>query len=103
MTDTSLAKLKDISCQLPALLLGVSAATSRELWWMNQEWLELRWGCTIDQKLAAVCTDQCFGEACWHPSGTLRPYDGGNKHLRNVGQLLRDYTAPYSRKLSSTY
>jgi hypothetical protein len=37
MTDTSLAKLKDISCQLPALLLGVSAATSRELWWMNQE------------------------------------------------------------------
>jgi hypothetical protein len=39
----------------------------------------------------------------WYPSGTLRPYDGGNKHLRNVGQLLRDYTAPYSRKLSSTY
>jgi hypothetical protein len=34
--DTSSAKFKDISCQLPALLLDISAAT-RELWSMNQE------------------------------------------------------------------
>jgi len=34
--DTSSAKFNDISRQLPASLLGVSAAT-RELWWMNQE------------------------------------------------------------------
>jgi hypothetical protein len=27
---------------------------SRELWWMNQEWLELRWGSTKDKKRAAV-------------------------------------------------
>jgi hypothetical protein len=24
---------------------------ARELWWMNQEWLELRWGHTIDQSV----------------------------------------------------
>jgi hypothetical protein len=31
------------------------------------------------------------------------PYrpDGGRKHLWNVGQLLRDYTAQYPRRLSS--
>jgi hypothetical protein len=33
--DTSSAKFKDISSQLPASLLDVSVAT-RELWWMNQ-------------------------------------------------------------------
>jgi hypothetical protein len=34
-------------------LLGVSAAT-REVCWMNHEWLELRWGRTKDQKMVAV-------------------------------------------------
>jgi hypothetical protein len=53
MTDTSLAKFNDISCQLPALLLG-SFAAIRELWWMNWERLELRWGHAIDQKMATV-------------------------------------------------
>jgi hypothetical protein len=47
------AKLKDISCQLPASLLDVSAAM-REHWWMNQEGLELRLGHTIDQKVTIV-------------------------------------------------
>jgi hypothetical protein len=32
--DTTAAKFKDISCQLPALLLNISA-TTREHWWMN--------------------------------------------------------------------
>jgi hypothetical protein len=30
---------------------------------------------------------------------SLRVDDGGNKHLLNVGQLLGDYTAQYSRSL----
>jgi hypothetical protein len=51
--DTSSAKFKGISSQLRASLLGVCAET-KELWWMNQEWLQLRWGGTVDQKLAAV-------------------------------------------------
>jgi hypothetical protein len=56
------SKFKDVSCQLPALLLDVSAET-RELWWIYQEWLELRWGCTVDQKMAAV-----HGHFVWyHP------------------------------------
>jgi hypothetical protein len=33
-----------------------------ELWWMNQEWLELRWGRTIDQKWP-----QCKAALCLHP------------------------------------
>jgi hypothetical protein len=53
MTDTSLAKFNDISCQLSASLLGSVAAT-RELWRMNWERLELRWGRAVDQKVAAV-------------------------------------------------
>jgi hypothetical protein len=39
--DISSAKFKDISRELPVSLLGVSA-TTRELWWIHQEWLELR-------------------------------------------------------------
>jgi hypothetical protein len=39
--DNSLAKFKDISCQLHASLLSVSAVI-RELWLMNQELLEFR-------------------------------------------------------------
>jgi hypothetical protein len=35
-SDTSSDKFKDISHQLSASLLDVSAVT-RELWWMNQE------------------------------------------------------------------
>jgi hypothetical protein len=34
--DTVLAKFEEISCQLPVLLLDVSAATG-EHWWMSQE------------------------------------------------------------------
>jgi hypothetical protein len=30
---------------------------SRELWWMNLEWLELKWGGTIDQKMVAIAWD----------------------------------------------
>jgi hypothetical protein len=33
--------------------------------------------------------------------GTHRP-DEGSKHFRNVGKLLRDYTAYYPRRLSSS-
>jgi hypothetical protein len=29
---------------------------------------------------------------------TYRPDDGGSKHLWNVGQFLRDYTAQQSRR-----
>jgi hypothetical protein len=29
---------------------------ARELWWMNQEWLDLRWGSAVDQKWS-----QCRG------------------------------------------
>jgi hypothetical protein len=38
---------------LPTSLLRVSAA-KKCLWWMNEEWSELRWGRTIDQEMAAV-------------------------------------------------
>jgi hypothetical protein len=30
-----------------------------------------------------------------------RPDDGGSTHLKNIGQLLRDFTAQYPRRLSS--
>jgi hypothetical protein len=53
--DISSAKFTAISCQVTRdSLLGVSAVLARELWWMNQELLELRWGRKIDQKMAAV-------------------------------------------------
>jgi hypothetical protein len=55
------AKLMDICCQSSSQLcywmsLLVSA---RELWWMNQEWLELRWGHTVNQKMATVLGTVC--------------------------------------------
>jgi len=53
MTDTTSAKFKVIAHKHTASLLNVSAAT-RELWWMNQEWLELRWGPAIEQKITGV-------------------------------------------------
>jgi hypothetical protein len=34
------------------------------------------------------------------PTFQIRLDDGGSKHLWNVGQLLRDYTAQYPRRLS---
>jgi hypothetical protein len=44
-----------------------------------------------------VKVDRFFRSAyCFHHQG-----DGGSKHLWNVGELLRDYTAQYSRRLSS--
>jgi hypothetical protein len=59
--DNTSAKFKDSSRQLPASLLGVSAAT-RALWWTTQERLELRWGRTNDKNMVAVpgmlCTIQ---------------------------------------------
>jgi hypothetical protein len=39
---------------LPSSLLDLCCNENRELWWMNRELLELRWGSTIDQKVAAV-------------------------------------------------
>jgi hypothetical protein len=47
------AKFKEISRQLPVSLLRVSAAT-RELWWTIQNRLELRWGRTMNHKIAAA-------------------------------------------------
>jgi hypothetical protein len=57
--DILSTKFKDISCQFSASLLGICAAT-RELWWINHEWLELRWRCRIDQKMAAVHRMLCM-------------------------------------------
>jgi hypothetical protein len=51
--DTSSAKFEDFSGPIRDSLLEVSAA-NRVLWLMNQECLELRWECTVDQKMAAV-------------------------------------------------
>jgi hypothetical protein len=51
--DTMSAKFMDISRQIPAPLLGVSAA-NRELWRMSKKWLDLIWGLTIDKKMSAV-------------------------------------------------
>jgi hypothetical protein len=45
--DITVDKFKNISLQFSASLLSASAVT-RQLWWMNQEWLELRWRRTID-------------------------------------------------------
>jgi hypothetical protein len=45
---TSPSKRTEISRQLSASLLGVSA-TTRRLWWMNHKLLELRWGRTINK------------------------------------------------------
>jgi hypothetical protein len=43
--------LKTISRQMSsASLLDVSAVIARELWWMNQKSLELKWGRARDQK-----------------------------------------------------
>jgi hypothetical protein len=47
-----------------------------------------------------VEVDRSFGAAC---CGDGRPDDGFKKHLRNVGQLLRDYTAQYSTIFSSSF
>jgi hypothetical protein len=49
--DTSPAKFEDFSGQIRDSVLEVSAANR---WLMNQECLELRWECTVDQKMAAV-------------------------------------------------
>jgi hypothetical protein len=49
--DTTPAKFKFFFCQL--------SAAAKERCWMNQEWLELRWRCTKDQKMAAVHWTVC--------------------------------------------
>jgi hypothetical protein len=67
--DTSWSKFKDVSRQLYASLLDVSAAT-REFWWMNQELLKLRWGHSIDQKMAAV-----HGALCRIPARNSKQQD----------------------------
>jgi hypothetical protein len=51
--ETPSAEFKDISRQLPTLLVGVSAE-SRQLWWLNQDLLELRCGYTMYHKMAVV-------------------------------------------------
>jgi hypothetical protein len=58
-----LAKLRDIPCQLHALLLDVSA-TTRKHWWMTHKRLELRWRRTIHQKTAAVHGTLCMIPPC---------------------------------------
>jgi hypothetical protein len=57
------AKFKVTSQHLPALLLDISGAT-REHWWMNLEWLELTWGCTIEHKMAAGYGTLCTIQSC---------------------------------------
>jgi hypothetical protein len=57
-SDTTSAKFRDISRQLPASLLG-DAAASGQLRWMNQEWLELRWRRLVDHKMATVRGTLC--------------------------------------------
>jgi hypothetical protein len=56
--DATSARFKEISRQLPASLLDVYAAT-REHWWLDQEWIELRSGQTVHQKRAAVHGTLC--------------------------------------------
>jgi hypothetical protein len=49
--DTSSAKVTDFLDKfISALLPGVSIIITRDLWCMNQEWLELRWSRAVDQK-----------------------------------------------------
>jgi hypothetical protein len=36
-------------------------------------------------------------------SGPKRPDGGRSKHLENIGQLVRDYTAQYLRKLPVSF
>jgi hypothetical protein len=60
--DTSSATFKDISRQLQDLLLGVSVA-AKELWWMNQEWLDSDGDAQYIRK-----SPQCVGRFVWyHP------------------------------------
>jgi hypothetical protein len=55
-----------------------------------------------------VEVDRCFRFTyCVHKQGNGKvvihsPDDGGSNHLRNVGQILRDYTAQYFRRLPSS-
>jgi hypothetical protein len=41
------------------LLLGISIAT-RELWWVNQKWLKIKWGRIIYQKMVAEHETLCM-------------------------------------------
>jgi hypothetical protein len=58
---------------------------------------------TVDDSLVECCSvlsywsQQAFQWCLHHHS------DGGSKHLRNICQLQRPYTAKYSRRLSSSY
>jgi hypothetical protein len=75
----------DISRQLPASLLGDSAAT-KELWWMNQEWLEFRWGSTVDQKMAAVHGTLCTIPPCNSNNTSAFPLDPYVAVIEKVSQ-----------------
>jgi hypothetical protein len=57
-------KFTDLSCKFLLLHYQVSLlVTARELWWVNREWLKLRWGSTIDQLWS-----QCMGRLVqYHP------------------------------------
>jgi hypothetical protein len=50
----------------PTSLLGIYTSSSREFWWMNEGWLELRRGRTIDHKWS-----QCWGRLLEYHSLTL--------------------------------
>jgi hypothetical protein len=78
------AKLKDISRQLPALLLVVSVTTI-ELWWMNQE-------CTIDQKMATV-----HGTLCTIPPYNSNQYEATTDGIHSF--LIK--SCSYSEDLSA--
>jgi hypothetical protein len=88
--DTSWSKFKDVFRQLYASLLDVSAATG-EFWWMNQELLKLRWGRSIDQKMAAV-------------HGTLCRIPTRNSNQQYFSKCFTTYTSvnPPHATLSST-
>jgi hypothetical protein len=81
--DTTSAKFKDISGQLPASLLDNSAEI-RELWWMNQELLELRWRLTVDQKMSAV-----HGTLCTIPLHNSKQYEGVKKRVASYNSRER--------------
>jgi hypothetical protein len=57
----------------------------------------------IKYAIRHICKDDIFLRYCDVKSHSDFRDDGGSKHLRNAGLLLRDYTKQYFRSLSSSY
>jgi hypothetical protein len=58
--DSASVKFNSISRQVSACFCTWCLLIANiELWWMNQEWLELRWGNTNDQKMVTVHGTPC--------------------------------------------